>query len=109
MVHVYMCTWCITLHIYLVVHLMFSGVSGTCVCVFSGASGTCVFMLWMYVASDTCVCMCLMVNLVHVCVHGSCMCTWCITLHIYLVVHVVHMFDAGCAPCVHCNKYMGNC
>ena len=60
-------------------------------------------------APDTCVCMCLMVNLVHVCVHGSCMCTWCITLHIYLVVHVVHMFDAGCAPCVHCNKNMGNC
>ena len=57
-------------------------------------------------AFDTCVCMCLMVHLVHVCLCGACMCTWCITLHIYLVVHVVDMFGAGCAPCVHCNKNM---
>ena len=44
----YMCTWCITLHIYLVVHLMFSG---------------------------ACVCMCLVVHLVHVCLYCGYMCT----------------------------------
>ena len=57
-------------------------------------------------ASDICVYMCFMVHLVHVCVCGACMCTWFITLHVYLVVH---MFCAGCAPCVHCNKNMGKC
>ena len=71
-------------------------------------------------APDTCVCMCLMVHMVHVCVCGACMCkvypifggvydwwcmcgtcisctymcTWCITLHIYLVVHL--MFSGPC-------------
>ena len=50
-------------------------------------------------ASDTCVCMCLMVHLVHVCLCGACMCK------VYLIFGGVYDWWCMCGTCV-CILYI---